>query len=246
MRLISRRSVDVDEENPYWVSFSDIMAALVVIFIMASLLLLMQLVKVQQKVDSELQQLQEAERVRRVIVLETVQKLREREIDVEVAENHTVIRVPNHRLGFAKGEYEIGRPYQSNAKAIGEVLSDVIRRDGRSSYLDTVFIEGHTDNRPFDGPPGKGNWGLSTFRAISLWEFWGASLSGEQALTALRNRDGRPLFSVSGYGPTRPVIEEQFSEDEYKVNRRVDIRFTIRRPSEQEYDGIKKALGRQQ
>lgn len=246
MRLISRRSVDVDEENPYWVSFSDIMAALVVIFIMASLLLLMQLVKVEQEVDSQLKQLQEAERVRRVIVLEAAEELRQRGIEVDVAENHTVIRVPNHELGFDGGRYDISRRYQSSAKTIGEVLSSVIRRDGRSNYLDTVFLEGHTDNRPFEGPLGMDNWHLSTFRAISLWEFWGASLSGEQALTVLRNHDGKPLFSVSGYGPTRPVIEEQLSEDQYKVNRRVDIRFTIRRPSQQEYDGIIKTLGRQQ
>ena len=35
----------------------------------------------------------------------------------------------------------------------------------------TIFIEGHTDNRPLQGFMGKGNWGLSTFRAISLWQF---------------------------------------------------------------------------
>jgi hypothetical protein len=40
MRSFRQSSAPVDEENPYWVSFSDVMAALVVIFILASLVLL--------------------------------------------------------------------------------------------------------------------------------------------------------------------------------------------------------------
>ena len=51
MRFIRQSPASVDEENPYWVSFSDVMAALVVIFILASLVLLTQLIKVRTEVD---------------------------------------------------------------------------------------------------------------------------------------------------------------------------------------------------
>jgi len=122
------------------------------------------------------------------------------------------------------------------------VIHEVIARDDRIEYLDTIFIEGHTDNRPFPGFMGKGNWGLSTFRAISLWQFWGAALPGDEQLASLNNKDGKPLFSVSGYGETRPVVVDQRAEEDFKRNRRIDIRFTIRRPDSAQYEQVRERL----
>ena len=47
MRFRKSRDVSVDEENPYWMSFSDIMSALLVIFILASVILILQLMEIQ-------------------------------------------------------------------------------------------------------------------------------------------------------------------------------------------------------
>ncbi|MCY1439001.1 hypothetical protein D9M71_552190 [compost metagenome] len=123
------------------------------------------------------------------------------------------------------------------------MINDVISRDNRVEYLDTIFIEGHTDNRPFPGFMGKGNWGLSTFRAISLWQFWSTELPEAERLNRLSNQDGEPLFSVSGYAETRPVSKQQVTEEDYRLNRRIDIRFTIRRPQSTEYEAVKSLLG---
>lgn len=119
----------------------------------------------------------------------------------------------------------------------------MISRDDRVEFLDTIFIEGHTDNRPLQGFMGKGNWGLSTFRAISLWQFWGDALAREEQLSRLNNKDGKPLFSVSGYGETRPAVADQVTEEDFKRNRRIDIRFTIRRPDSAQYEQVKERLG---
>lgn len=40
MQFRKAQTTNVDEENPYWMSFSDIMSALLVIFIMASVILI--------------------------------------------------------------------------------------------------------------------------------------------------------------------------------------------------------------
>jgi hypothetical protein len=89
-----------------------------------------------------------------------------------------------------------------------------------------------------------GNWGLSTYRAISLWNFW---TDGQGQLASLRqqkNAVGEPLFSVSGYADTRAVVpppeealrflnlpalppEGMALLDEPR-NRRIDLRFTLR------------------
>lgn len=249
MRFRKSSDVSVDEENPYWMSFSDIMSALLVIFILASVILILQLMEIQKELEQrqvefeqELVELKKAEQVRRTILDEAVEELRKRDIKVEVSENHTVLSIPNDLLGFDTGAYEINLAYQPRALEIGQVINEVVSRDNRVNFLDTIFIEGHTDNRPLPGFMGKGNWGLSTFRAISLWQFWSSALPSEDQLARLANKDGKPLFSVSGYGETRPVVLHQVSEADFKRNRRIDIRFTIRRPDSTQYEQIKARL----
>lgn len=249
MRLGKSKEVSVDEENPYWMSFSDIMSALLVIFILASVILILQLMEIQKELkerqvqfEQELVELKKAEQVRRTILDEAVEALRKRGIKVEVSENHTVLSIPNDLLGFDTGAYDIHAAYQARALEIGKVINEVISREDRVEFLDTIFIEGHTDNRPLQGFMGKGNWGLSTFRAISLWQFWGSALSPDEQLARLTNKDGKPLFSVSGYGETRPVLVDQQTEDDFKRNRRIDIRFTIRRPDSAQYEQVRERL----
>lgn len=249
MRLGKSKEVSVDEENPYWMSFSDIMSALLVIFILASVILILQLMEIQKELkerqvqfEQELVELKKAEQVRRTILDEAVEALRERGIKVEVSENHTVLSIPNDLLGFDTGAYDIHAAYQARALEIGKVINEVISREDRVEFLDTIFIEGHTDNRPLQGFMGKGNWGLSTFRAISLWQFWGSALSPDEQLARLKNKDGKPLFSVSGYGETRPAVVDQRTEDDFKRNRRIDIRFTIRRPDSAQYEQVRERL----
>ncbi|EME0887224.1 chemotaxis protein MotB, partial [Pseudomonas aeruginosa] len=98
MRLGKSKEVSVDEENPYWMSFSDIMSALLVIFILASVILILQLMEIQKELkerqvqfEQELVELKKAEQVRRTILDEAVEALRKRGIKVEVSENHTVL-----------------------------------------------------------------------------------------------------------------------------------------------------------
>jgi len=253
--LRSRQPVTVDEENPYWMSFSDVMSGLLVIFILASVILILQLMELQEKAEQERERLQEqvveveeeismlrkAEEVRRNILTEAAEILQERGIQVEVSENSTVLRIPNQLLGFDTGADNIGPQYQETAYEIGQVLHQLISKDDRASYLDTVFVEGHTDSRPFYGRlcGPKGNWCLSTFRAISLWQFWEQALPEQGRLGELENGENKTLFSVSGYAETRPVIENQKTESDFSKNRRIDIRFTIRRPSSQDYENVR-------
>jgi len=164
MRFRKSHDVAVDEENPYWMSFSDIMSALLVIFILASVILILQLMDIQQKLEErqvqfeqEIEELKKAEQVRRTILDEAVEALRRRGIKVEVSENHTVLSIPNDLLGFDTGAYEIHSAYQARALEIGKVINEVISRDDRVELMDTVFIEGHTDNRPLPGFLGTGN-----------------------------------------------------------------------------------------
>lgn len=238
----AKRNGQVDEENPYWISFSDIMSGLLVIFVLASLALILELTQTRVVVNDAIREIAKAETVRRDILREVVTELKSRNIPVEISDNDTVLRIPDHLLTFESNEYRI--PPRSGVEKsvleIGEVLFRAIVREERWQYLDTIFIEGHTDRRT--SPRHMGNWGLSTFRAISVWNFWNEYLPEEERLEGLLNHSGKPLFSVSGYGKTRPVQLEQETEIDFQKNRRIDIRFTVRRPAMKDFQNIKKLM----
>lgn len=249
MRGLSRQTLPAEEENPYWMSFADVMSALLIIFILAAVALIMQLMEIQRELRSqqrafqqEIEDLHHAEEVRRTILHEIAEKLHEQGIQVIVSENDTLLSIPNEVLGFGTAEFEIAPAYQQTAIKIGAVLVEVIKRGHRLDYIDTIFVEGHTDERAFRGLMGKGNWGLSSFRAISLWQLWRANLPNSHQLLELRNRNEEPLFSVSGYSSTRPLKAEQSSEQDYRIHRRIDIRFTIRRPDIAEYHRVSEII----
>ncbi|HBP80455.1 MAG TPA: chemotaxis protein MotB [Halomonas sp.] len=249
MSFNRRGKSPVDDENPYWMSFSDIMSVLLIIFILASVVLIVQLMEIREQLEEqeqefteEIQMLRQAEEVRRTILHEAAEELQRRGIRVSVSENDTVLSIPNDILGFDTAQFDLGPQYQDTATQIGNVLADVILQDDRVDYLDTVFVEGHTDNRPYQGMMGKGNWGLSAFRAISLWQHWLEVLPDGRRLDTLINQDGHPIFSVSGYADTRPVTEFQETEEELRANRRIDIRFTIRRPTVEDYRVVQDAF----
>jgi flagellar motor protein MotB len=239
------RQSDGEVNDPYWISFTDIMSALLLLFLLAVVLLMTQVTKQtqeladakatverqQERFTTQIDTLRAAEEVRAEILLEVQERLRQHGIAVTVSENNSVLSIPAEEIGFESGSYDVSEQHRANALLIGSTISDVIATDDRYAVLDTVFVEGHTDNVPTEGPQGSGNWGLSTFRAISLWRLWETDLSESARLDQFRSSAGAPLFSVSGYGETRPTNAQQITDEARAANRRIDIRFTVVRPT---------------
>ncbi len=245
----AQQSINIDEENPYWISFSDIMAGLLVVFIMASLALILELIQVQEKLEQTeaevlkaISELAQAEQVRRDILYEIKEDLLKQDILVNVSDNVSVLRIPDKQLSFRSNQYNIpsNKNVQAAVIAIGNALHNSITKEKRFQYLDTIFIEGHTDGRR--SARHMGNLGLSTFRAISIWNFWNINLIQQQSLSNLKNHDGHPLFSVSGYAETRPINFTERTEAELRKNRRIDIRFTVKRPTIQQYKQVNQMI----
>lgn len=239
-RLSSRRKSNVDEENPYWMSFSDLMSALLVIFILATVALIIELTQKSEKIDASIQELQRAEEARRNILLDIKEDLAKQNIVVEIVENDTVLRIPESTLSFesAKDTLPEDDKTQTEVAAIGDALHKAITKEERWKYLDTVFVEGHTDSVNI-WYRGKGNWGLSTDRAVSIWKLWQEKNSLLPKLNELKNFNGQLLFSVSGYADTRRVDLVEKSEDQRARNRRIDIRFTVKKPKLEDYKKAK-------
>lgn len=241
-----------NDDNPFLLSFSDLMASLLAIFILLLVVTLVELEK--RKEDSKNQLVESLEEIQQTQngiakalteisyreyslsnMLSEIQKdLRRNGIEVIIAENGTVLRIPEKELHFALGRYDIPPSYASKTNALGKAILNVLSIPEKRKLLDTVFIEGHTDsvvnNREM------GNWGLSTYRAISLWNFWTESPGQVAELKNLLTipidpeQHSKPLFSVSGYADTRSThgpLEGKGLKDDRPEDRRIDIRFTL-------------------
>lgn len=245
-RSLSRRSED---ENPYWISYSDLMSALLVVFLLTAIALIIELTEKKDLIDQEIRQLMLAEEAREQILERVKDELERRGIEVQIAENKTVLRIPENTLSFLSNQDRIPRHggIPDRIKTIGVVFHRVICAEletnrphsylKRYEYLDTVFIEGHTDSEPaplWD----NGNWGLSAARAISLWKFWEDSLSVDPPFSEFENTSGEKLFSVSGYADSRRIEEADHDDETRARNRRIDIRITIMRPTIQELQKV--------
>lgn len=252
MALINRPRPPIGEdENPYWMSFSDLMSGLLIVFILAAVALILELTQKSMVWDEILEQVKAAEDARDELVGEIQRELEEQGIQVIINDGTSVITIPERQLQFASAEFEIPQDPETRdvVRIIGEVLNSALRKGNRVSYLDTVFVEGHTDCENFEDPRIKGNWGLSTFRAISVWQSWITSGTSESIpLDDLKNVNNFPLFSVSGYAATRPapgttdVLCEKQDDDILGKNRRIDLRFTVRRPSLEDYEAFREDL----
>ncbi|NWH06734.1 OmpA/MotB family protein [Desulfobacter latus] len=233
MKLLSanRKPVNVDEENPYWISFSDIMSGLLILFILASMALILELMQTRVKVSDAIEEIAKAEKVRQDILHEIRAELLKKNVVVEISDNETVLRIPDSQLTFSNNRYTIPEDEETRAAVleIGKALYTAITKEARQAYLDTIFIEGHTDSRPSNR--NMGNWGLSTYRAISIWNYWNSEMGSGYTLENLTNSQGIPLFSMSGYAAQRRLCEQEEDALCRARNRRIDIRFTVKRPT---------------
>lgn len=223
-----------NNQSSFWISYADVLSSLLIIILFITVYVVYELMTTKRMVVENLDDITQAEIVRKEVLEEIQDTLEKEGITVEVADNYSVLRIPETTLSFESNQYVIPEAMENNLGRIGEVLMNELTFDNRSHYFDTIFIEGHTDIRPSRRE--LGNWGLSTFRAISVWNYWVEDVS--PAFEQLSNQSGLKLFSVSGYGESRPSTAIQVSEEDYMRNRRIDIRFTLRKPSSVEYQNI--------
>jgi len=274
--MFSRRAISsqrMEEENPFLLSFSDLMASLLAIFILVLVVTLVELEKrkaelrftkqeliqnlesIQQIQDTVVRSLSgvlQRERSLALMLADIRKDLDKRGIELIIAENGTVLRIPEHQLQFALGKYEIPMAYTEAASAIGSALLSALRRPENRSLLDTVFVEGHTDSVPNSRE--MGNWGLSTYRAISLWNFWTespgelAELKELQTIPPETGDSPKPLFSVSGYADTRSThgLPDEQLKDDRPEDRRIDIRFTLISSEKKDLEGLHENLKQMQ
>jgi flagellar motor protein MotB len=256
-----------EEENPFLLSFSDLMASLLAIFILALVVMMIQLHNDRQKVKisiiklkeslAEIQQAQNAvasalegvglrEKGLRGMLKEIQKELKEQGVQVLISD--TGLHIQEKGLSFELNRYEIQNRYKPAADLIGAALLNALKKESNRELLDTVFIEGHTDSVP--NRREMGNWGLSSYRAISLWLYWTenpGTYAELKELNSIVQDQERPLISISGYADTRPlgfgvIPEKSNAEIGNPADRRIDIRFTLASQEKKDLSDLQEPL----
>lgn len=219
--------LDAPAQDTFTVSISDLMSGLLAIFILVLSYFILNF----SQATAQLTQ----NDVTRAEILHFLQTELEREgIKVTVDDRHGILRISEGVL-FDVGLADVKPQGQIVIKKLGGALEVALNSEQFKGRVETIFIEGHTDNVPIVTEMFPSNWELSTKRAINTW----LTMSGANPnLTTILNDKGEIIFSVSGYSDTRPIAENS-TESGRRDNRRIDIRFSMAPPSEEDMQIVK-------
>ncbi len=223
-----RRTLQPDPpaSDTFTISISDLMSGLLAIFILVLSYFVLNL----SQATAQLTQ----NDVTRAELLRFMQEELEREgIKVTIDDQHGILRISEGVL-FDVGLADVKPQGRVVIAKLGKVLDTALEMEQFKGRVETIFIEGHTDNVPISNGIFPSNWELSTKRAINTWLVMS---SANPRLPWFPNEKGELIFSVSGYADTRPIASNDTEEGRLK-NRRIDIRFSMT-PSEEDKSIVK-------
>ncbi|WP_126174375.1 OmpA/MotB family protein [Altericroceibacterium xinjiangense] len=220
-----------EEGESYFMSMTDMMVGLLLIFIIL-------LVYFALNLQTETEKLTGADNARAQMLEDLQQSLKDRGLQVQIDTTTGVLRLPDDVL-FDKGRWELSGPGRT---AVGKVAAALVEElpcyttsplcpDGqrKEHLIDAMFVEGHTDTDAMAG--GMNNYELSVRRAettFSMLQRLQPRLASFRNGTAGRSGSA-PILSLSGYGPDRPV-DARATEAAKRKNRRIDLRFLMQTP----------------
>lgn len=219
MRHTTSTSVNNHEDGHYWISISDLMTSLLFIFI---IILAYTIYSFTEKSD-----VFESSFNARGELLENLQKsLKEKDINVDIDPKNGNMRIKSDAF-FAIGSADLNLQGQTVIVQIAHEIKSQMSNDKYKQAIDTIFIEGHTDDVPISMNYGRRwtNMELSAQRAINTY----LAMDRGVNIRDMTNRDGRYLFSYSGYAESRP-IDDNTTEVGRAKNRRIELFFALTSP----------------
>ncbi|WP_298444466.1 hypothetical protein [uncultured Ferrimonas sp.] len=232
-------------------SVSDIMAGLMFIFIITLAIFVVDFLVASREQDEKLKQLngivsdlQENDQMRRSLLEDVKELLAKRSIEVDVDLEHGVLRLNENAIRFNTGSADLNTEQLERLAVVAEVLAEILPCYGDNQpnngkcledtkgKVDSVFIEGHTDNVPIVGRLAlkyKDNLALSSSRAMFTYR---EITTLQPVLVTMVNVSEQPIISVSGYGEGRPVPGHEYDYPKNDpINRRIDFRLIMTPPT---------------
>lgn len=216
------------DENVFWVTMSDLLLGLVVVFMVLFVFAITGFT--QHKVNEKEAQYEVTEKI--------TQELEKNNIKVDADKFSGTIKISDLEL-FELGSWELsskGRAYMS--KFVPVYLDTIMKDKKVAQNISQIVIEGHTDSQTFAGaksPEEKyyKNMDLSLKRASAVAQYIVYSdYSGKKAY----EKELFKLLSVEGKGPSNPVLVD--GKEDFSKSRRVELKIVFKDKSV--LDAIKK------
>ena len=242
--LANNKNGNGKSQDPYGLAISDLMSGLVFIFIITVIMFAVKLAAVTAKKSSALAEHQEINEARNKLLADLQKSLKEQGVSVTIDYANGILRLPEDVL-FATGSASLRRKGKKAITILSKRLAILLNCKkttiaelckGKLPKIEAIFVEGHSDEQALKGNIKRKfstNLNLSAQRAINTYKIM------EKRVAKLKNRQGKHLFSISGYGAKRPVAVKPMNfrrlsykkkTNWYRNNRRIDVRFIMSKP----------------
>ena len=209
---------DNEQNNIFWVTMTDLMTALVLVFIV--LFFYTYVTSYYEKIQGRLEQKKAAEALQST--------LKEQNINVNV-DSSGVVKISDLEL-FDVNSYELsenGKNYLS--KFSPAYLNSIFSNDYLKENVEKIIIEGHTDSQTFAGDFSEDeqymkNMELSLKRAYEVANYMTNTPYNKSNGSRLRK-----MIIVEGASFSSPVIEN--GKEDFAKSRRVELKVVLKSKS---------------
>lgn len=251
IRISKNFSHNEEHDEGYFASFTDLLVGILFIFIIMLMISATNYQKKKQHTEEITKVMTKINETRNQVLAEMKKSLQKEGVPVEIDLQNGVLRLPESLL-FESGKWVLNQGGDEALSKLANVLMSYLPCISYTDQslktscgklglinepvLDTVLIEGHTDNKPFGTETGiDSNWGLSARRAITI--FKKLTFDRPALDKNIFNANKYPILGVSAYAERRPINEISIEK-----NRRIDLRFIMRSPTPDEINKIKREM----
>ena len=196
MRRTPLKSKTLIDENPFGLSLGDLMAGLLLIFVLLLSFVMLRLENLMEEKRHQLAQLDDRERVKKLLISRLLKELSD--FDVEVDPDTGVIRIKEGIL-YDSGKDELKQEGKEFLRQfIPKYVEVLLSNPDVSEHIAQVIIEGHTDN--------VGSWEFNLDLSLRRANSVAAYLFTEEFGT-FRYADAlKKLLSANGRSFAQPIV----------------------------------------
>ena len=140
------KSKTLSDDNPFSLSLGDLMAGLLLIFVLLLSFVMLRLENLMEEKRRELELLDDRERIKKLLISRLLKELSE--FDVEVDPDTGVIRIKEGEFCSISGELNLSQEGKDVPSSIYSRIcgNSTLRSASKGAHIAQVIIEGHTDN----------------------------------------------------------------------------------------------------
>ena len=231
------------DDGTHWLTISDLMAGLMMIFLFIAVVFMQHL---ENSIGEKAKPPESNFAPPKQILIDISNKLIKQGIPIEVDDKNLVLRLQENviRFGYSTHDDRYRASYFNTKRAFKtiEKIADVLKivlpcylgedsEDCLPMYrgtLKTILIEGHSSKDSSGSTIFKGHMYQyhSILRAMTVYQ---DLVQNDETLNNFKNIDGQKLFAVTGYGTSRPIINN-IKANSKASNKRIEFRFIMTDP----------------